>query len=223
MMQGTAQFFTLISAFCKMLDNLPHDQAFSQLIVTQMNTYLEKCLGWYNTLVSRSQPTQSGRQLKAPAVWAESDAMEELIARLAQIEPTDHDNLKQAIEDEVSLLIEAVEADEPLDQGDMIQDRKSIVSLCLLYTSMKWLATKTAQLRHISDRASDSNSAESSGQRHTRRWTVLSSSEPRPEGARVYLPLSMETARYVSLRTLLSLLLTDFTVNSTASSRVTKP
>jgi exocyst complex component 4 len=177
-----------------MLDNLPHDQAFSQLIVTQMNTYSEKCVGWYNTLVSRSQQTPSGRRLKAPAVWAESEAMEELIARLGQLGPTDHESLTQAIESEVSLLIEAVEADEPLDQGDMIQDRKCIINLCLLYTSMKWLTTKTAQLRHISDRASDSNSAESNGQRHTRRWTALSSSEPRPEGARVYLPLSTETA-----------------------------
>jgi exocyst complex component 4 len=181
-----------------MLDNLPHDQAFSQLIVNQMDTYAQKCQSWYKALVSRSQKTASGRGLKAPAVWAEADAMEDLIARLVQLDPNDHENIKMAIEEEVALLIEAAEADEPLDQADMIQDKKSIVSLCLLYTSMKWLATKTAQLRHISDRASDPNSAESSGQRHNRRWTQLSSSEPRPEGVRVYLPLSAETAAFVS-------------------------
>ena len=177
-----------------MLDNLPHDQAFSQLIVNQMDTYAQKCQSWYKALVSRSQRTASGRELKAPAVWAEADAMEDLIVRLVQLDPTDHENIKRAIEEEVALLIEAAEADEPLDQADMIQDRKSIVSLCLLYTSMKWLATKTAQLRHISDRASDPNSAESSGQRYNRRWTQLSSAEPRPEGTRLYLPLSTETA-----------------------------
>ncbi|RAR01967.1 protein transport [Stemphylium lycopersici] len=193
-LQGTAQFFTLISAFCKMLDNLPHDQAFSQLIVNQMDTYAQKCTGWYKALVSRSQATASGRLMKAPAVWAESDAMEELIARLARIDPSDHENLNQAVENEVALLIEAVEADEPLDQADMIQDKKSIVNLCLLYTSMKWLATKTAQLRHISDRASDPMNIESSGQRHNRRWTQLQSSDPRPQGAPIYLPLSTDTA-----------------------------
>ncbi|KNG45303.1 protein transport [Stemphylium lycopersici] len=192
--QGTAQFFTLISAFCKMLDNLPHDQAFSQLIVNQMDTYAQKCTGWYKTLVSRSQATASGRLMKAPAVWAESDAMEELIARLARIDPSDHENLNQAVENEVALLIEAVEADEPLDQADIIQDKKSIVNLCLLYTSMKWLATKTAQLRHISDRASDPMNIEQSGQRHNRRWTQLQSSDPRPQGAPIYLPLSTDTA-----------------------------
>lgn len=177
-----------------MLDNLPHDQAFSQLIVNQMNTYAEKCTAWYKALVSRSQPTPSDRRLKAPAVWAESDEMEELITRLIHTDSSDRENLKQAIDNEVALLIEAVEADEPLDQADMIQDKKTIVSLCLLYTSMKWLATKTAQLRYISDRASDPNSAESSGQRHNRRWTQLASSDPRPEGTAVYLPLSADTA-----------------------------
>ncbi|KAL1793579.1 hypothetical protein ACET3X_008561 [Alternaria dauci] len=192
--KGTAQFFTLITAFCKMLDNLPHDQAFSQLIVNQMDTYAQKCSGWYKALVSRSQPTASGRLMKAPAVWAESEAMEDLIARLVRTDPSDHEELNKAIESEVALLIEAVEADEPLDQADMIQDKKSIVSLCLLYTSMKWLATKTAQLRHISDRASDPIAAESNGQRHNRRWTQLASSDPRPQSAQVYLPLSADTA-----------------------------
>ncbi|EMD91871.1 hypothetical protein COCC4DRAFT_174849 [Bipolaris maydis ATCC 48331] len=192
--KGTSQFFSLITAFCKMLDNLPHDQAFSQLIVNQMDTYAQKCIGWYKALVGRSKPTPSGRLMKAPAVWAESDAMEELIARLEQIDPSDQANLNDAIESEVALLIEAVEADEPLDQADMIQDKKSIINLCLLYTSMKWLATKTAQLRYISDRASAPVNIETSGQKHNRRWTKLASSDPRPQGAPVYLPLSTETA-----------------------------
>ncbi|KAF1851048.1 uncharacterized protein K460DRAFT_302772 [Cucurbitaria berberidis CBS 394.84] len=190
--KGTSQFFTLISAFCKMLDNLPHDQAFSQLIVSQMSTYAQKCMGWYHTLVNRSQPTSTGRRMKAPAVWAESQEMEELIGRLVQLDHTDQESFNELLENEIDLLVEAVET-EPLDQADMIQDKKSIINLCLLYTSMKWLATKIAQLRHISDRASDSTQAETSGQRHNRRWTMLSSSEPRIEGAPVYLPLSTET------------------------------
>ena len=176
-----------------MLDNLPHDQAFSQLIVDQMDTYAQKCFGWYKALVSRSQPTQGGRRVKAAAVWAESDEMEQLISRLAQFGPADRENANELLGNEVSLLIEAVDA-EPLDQADMIQDKKSITNLCLLYTSMRWLATKVAQLRHISDRASDSNQGETGGPRHNRRWTVLSSSEARTEGTQVYLPLSVETA-----------------------------
>jgi exocyst complex component 4 len=175
-----------------MLDNLPHDQAFSQLIVNQMDTYAQKCSGWYKVLVSRPQPTPSGRHAKAPAVWAESEDMERLVSQILQSDPSDTENFDQLVENEIGLIVQAVNA-EPLDHADMVQDRKSITGLCLLYTSMKWLATKTATLRHISDRATNSARAETSKDRHTQRWTLLTSSEPRAEGAPVYLPLNYET------------------------------
>ncbi|KAF3053262.1 hypothetical protein E8E11_006896 [Didymella keratinophila] len=191
--KGTASFLTLISAFCKMLDNLPHDQAFSQLIVRQMETYARKCTSWYQSLVSRGSPTAAGRKLKAPAAWAESAEMEDLVNQIFQTDPKDAINFSTLIEQETSLLLPTIEK-EPLDQGDIIQDRKTLTSLCLLYTSMKWLSTKIARLRHISDRATDSTRIEPGNQRHNRRWTLLSSSEPRSEGAPVYLPLNQETA-----------------------------
>jgi exocyst complex component 4 len=176
-----------------MLDNLPHDQAFSQLIVSQMDTYAQKCNGWYKALISRSQPAPSGRRLKASAAWAESEEMAKLVSQILQSDPSDRENFDVLVGKEVKHLTEAVEA-EPLDQADMVQDRKSIISLCLLYTSMKWLATKTAQLRHMSNRATNSARLESSKERHTQRWTLLASSEPRAEGSTVYLPLDQETA-----------------------------
>jgi exocyst complex component 4 len=175
-----------------MLDNLPHDQAFSQLIVNQMETYAQKCGGWYKALVSRSQPVPSGRRYRAPAAWAESELMEETVSLILQADPSDREHFDTLVEQETVLLVEAV-GQEPLDQADMIQDKKTLTSLCLLHTSMKWLATKTAQLRHISDRATNSVRGESVKERHNQRWTLLSSSEPRPEGAPVYLPLNAET------------------------------
>lgn len=190
--KGTAQFHTLISAFCKMLDNLPHDQAFSQLIVNQMETYAQRCNEWYKALVSRAQPAPSGRSLKAPAAWAESEGMEEHVSKILQADASDREDFQELIEQEIHLLVTAV-GQEPLDNADMLQDRKTITSLCLLYTSMKWLATKTAQLRYISDRATNSVRGESVKERHNQRWTLLSSSEPRAEGAPVYLPLNQET------------------------------
>ncbi|KAH8724805.1 Sec8 exocyst complex component-specific domain-containing protein [Phaeosphaeriaceae sp. PMI808] len=190
--KGTAQFFTLISAFCKMLDNLPHDQAFSGLIVSQMDTYALKCNGWYKALTSRTQNSASGRLIRAPAVWAESEEVERIVSQILQADPSDRENFDNLVQQEIELLIKSVNAD-PLDQADMLQDKKTIISLCLLHTSMKWLATKTAQLRHISDRATNSMGGEAIKERHTQRWTLLSSSEPRPEGTAIYLPLNRET------------------------------
>jgi hypothetical protein len=50
--KGTSAFFNLIAAFCRMLDTIPHDQAFSQLIITQMMTYYDKCCGYYKGMHS---------------------------------------------------------------------------------------------------------------------------------------------------------------------------
>ncbi len=175
-----------------MLDNLPHDQAFSQLIVRQMEAYAQKCTSWYKTLVSRVNPTATGRKLRAPAAWAESAEMEDLINQIFQTDPSDSINFNTLVEQETSLLLPTIEQ-EPLDQGDIIQDKKTLTSLCLLYTSMKWLSTKIARLRHISDRATDSTRTEPGSQRHNRRWTQITS-EPRSQGASVYLPLTQETA-----------------------------
>jgi exocyst complex component 4 len=188
--KGTANFFSLITAFCKMLDALPHDQAFSQLIITQMQTYYDKCYGWYKALVSRSQPNQSGRRTKASAAFAEDSHIKEVVASLFQ---ADAEGAQALLHDEIQSLVTEVEK-ESLDEGDLIFDRKNITGLCLLYTSMKWLATKIAQLRHISDRATDSSHREPGAARHNRRWTLLTSAEPRTDGLPVYLPLNKETA-----------------------------
>lgn len=38
---------SIIREFSKMLSSIPHDQAFSQLLITQIVTYYDKCCGWY--------------------------------------------------------------------------------------------------------------------------------------------------------------------------------
>jgi exocyst complex component 4 len=190
--KGTTKFFTFITAFCKMLDNLPHDQAFSQLIITEMNNYAQKCTGWFKALVARSQAKEStGRLVKATAFFADSE--NEIGGTIAQLMQADVEQSSELLEKSISLLIAEVGKD-PLDQQDMIQDKKTVQSLCLLFTSMQWLATKVAQLRHISDRATDSSKPDQSNQRYKTRWTLLATAEPRLGGVSVYLPLNHETA-----------------------------
>src|SRR5205814_5309651 len=82
----------------------------------------------------------------------------------------------------------------PLDIADIISDRKTIASMCMLYTSMKWLSSKVVQLRHISDRAIDSTRRDSGRYKHKRRWTLVGEPDHRMNGDSVYLPLNQETA-----------------------------
>lgn len=184
--KGTTKFFSLITAFCKMLDNLPHDQAFSQLIITQMVSYYDKCYGWYKTLVTRAQE----KKLKASAALRENQDVSKKLAALLEADDTNREDL---LNESMELVISTSNY-QSLKGPDLINDRKNVAALCLLYTSMKWLASKVQSLRHISDRATDSSRPDGGRQQHRRRWTNVGSVEPRGDGNPVFLPLNHETA-----------------------------
>lgn len=189
--KGAAKFLTLIMAFCRMLDHLPHDQAFSQLIISQMVTYYDKCYGWYKALVSRAQPhPQTGKRLKAAAALTEEGELLEVVTTLAQ---ADEKSAPELIEKETAIIIKLMD-EMSLDDMDVISDRRNISALCLLYTSMRWLSSRATQLRHISSQATDSARRESQRPNTQRRWTLVASQDTPSESGRVYLPLSQESA-----------------------------
>ncbi|KAL8794900.1 MAG: hypothetical protein Q9195_002612 [Heterodermia aff. obscurata] len=45
--KGTSTFFALIQAFCKLLQTIPQDPSFTQLLVSQIAGYHTKCSEWY--------------------------------------------------------------------------------------------------------------------------------------------------------------------------------
>lgn len=186
--KGTAAFFALITAFCKMLDTIPHDQALSQLIITQMLRYYDRCCGWFKSLVSRAQDTD-GSKLKLSALLAEGPGdIHDTMQKLWTSEGPDRDLLEK----ETGLLI--IQTNEtPLQLDDVIMDRETISSLCVLYTSMKWLAIKIHQLRYITH--NDVNSSHATMHKpQNRRWTLLN--DPlriQDQQAPVYLPMTQET------------------------------
>ncbi|CAL3966048.1 unnamed protein product [Diplocarpon coronariae] len=186
--KGTSAFFTLITAFCRMLDTIPHDQALSQLIITQMMRYYERCYEWYKSLVSRVSDLD-GTTLKLSALLANGpDEIHDTMQKLWTSEEKDQDLLEK----ETGLLILRTN-DTPLRQDDIINDRETISSLCVLYTSMKWLAIKIDQLRHIT--RNDIDSSRTTMQRPiNRRWTMLNdTTRAQDDQTRVYLPMTLET------------------------------
>lgn len=100
-------------------------------------------------------------------------------------------SLDKTYHQEISLLLSANQ-DQPFQPRDIISDHRSVSALCLLHTSMSWLASRLSALRHLLPEPSSASSRSS----QTRRWTVLnlqtktdssSSSMPR-------LPLTSSTA-----------------------------
>ena len=186
--KGTAAFYALITAFCRMLNTIPHDQALSQLIITQMMRYYDRCCDWFKSLVSRVQDSD-GPSLKLSALLAtEPGDIHDTMQKLWTSEGVDTDLLEK----ETGLLI--LQTNEtPLRSDDIIMDRETISSLCVLYTSMKWLAIKISQLRHIT--RNDSDSSHTAMQKpQNRRWTLLNDpSRTQDDQVPVYLPMTQET------------------------------
>jgi exocyst complex component 4 len=190
--KGATDFFAVVTAFCRMLDTIPHDQALSALIITQMMRYYDRCFGWYKTLVTKTQEDGKATQvLRSSAVMAtESGEIHETIQKLWTADTLDQDLLDK----EVALLITETN-EKPLQLSDIISDRDTISSLCLLYTSMKWLSVKVSSLRHITRNETDSNRS-SIPKPGKRRWTLLNDpSKATAEDGPVFLPMTLETVQ----------------------------
>ncbi|EDN92867.1 hypothetical protein SS1G_08732 [Sclerotinia sclerotiorum 1980 UF-70] len=186
--KGTAAFFNLITAFCRMLDTIPHDQALSQLIITQMMRYYDRCYDWFKSLVSRVSDSE-GSTLKLSALLAsEPGDVHDTMQKIWTSEAVD----RQLLDKETHLLILQTN-ENPLQVDDIISDRETISSLCVLYTSMKWLAIKIGQLRHITRNDADSSRTQSMQKPPHRRWTLLNDPRGQDEQNMVYLPMTQET------------------------------
>ena len=194
--KGATAFFTIVTAFCRMLGTIPHDQALSALIITQMLRYYDRCFTWYKALVTKTQEeASSAQELRASAVMAlEPNELNETMRQLWQSETTDLGLLRK----ETSLLMAATKQ-KKLEASDIIQDRDTISSLCLLYTSMKWLSVKILGLRHITKNETDS-SRSTVPKPEKKRWTLLNDpNKATADEGPVYLPMTQETVQYAPL------------------------
>ncbi|KLU90029.1 exocyst complex component sec8 [Magnaporthiopsis poae ATCC 64411] len=192
--KGTTAFFAIVTAFCRMLGTIPHDQALSTLIIAQMKRYYDRCSGWYRALVAKTDEEANAEQqtLRVSALMAtQSSEMLETMRQLWMAEGGVEANA-ELLAKEIALLVERTN-EKRLEMGDIISDRDTISSLCLLYTSMKWLATKVVGLRHItkSDADSSNNLPKQQG---GRRWTLFNDpAKATTEHGPVYLPMTQET------------------------------
>jgi hypothetical protein len=187
---------SLIQAFSSMLDSIPQDQMFTQLIINQLVMYLDKCFGWYKALTSRlAGPGQNTPLTKAAAAFAREGEIQEITTKLL-LHVDDTAARFSLIDKEIQALLSATKAN-PLSAYDIISDPKSVASVSLLHNSMQWLSSSLARLRHV-EAASGSHSSSSS---RACRWTLMTSLRP-PHGrsrstggntTTAYLPLTGES------------------------------
>lgn len=195
-MRGTVAFLELITAFCKMLNTIPPDQAFGQLTIDLLTSYYDKCYEWYKELVSRHAGSDPN-SFKASARWAQGGPIHSAIGDVWKWE--DETAPVDLLRKETDLQL-AEQAKSKITAHDLITDRKVIKSLCILCTSMKWLASKVIQLRHIEDPGNFSRNDGGGSGRLRRRWTLIDSIRVQhDEDKPICLPMTAETVRFVTL------------------------
>ncbi|KAK8002716.1 target-rapamycin complex subunit LST8 [Apiospora arundinis] len=191
--KGTTSFFTIVTAFCRMLGTIPHDQALSSLLISQMMRYHERCQTWFRSLVSKAQEAAATPvTLRYSAELATTNGdLQETIKKLWTSDSLD----LELLDKEANLLILQTN-ERKLEPNDVIQDRDIISSLCLLYTSMKWLAVKVVALRHITTHQTDS-SRPTMPKTQNRRWTLLNdpNKATSDQSGPVYLPMTQDTVQ----------------------------
>ncbi|OJD15204.1 hypothetical protein AJ78_04535 [Emergomyces pasteurianus Ep9510] len=191
--KGTIAFMELVKTFSKMLNSIPHDQAFTQLVINQIVTYFDKCCGWYKGLVTRVSPQHTGGlQLKAAAAYAESGEIRETAKKLWECPDSQRQEL---IAKEIDLLIKFTN-ETRLEPYDIVSDPKTVFSLSLLYNSMQWLVNSLSRIRHITTHETDSSQLKPTGRiPHTRRWTLVSSMKPKRDSSStpIHLPMTEDS------------------------------
>ncbi|KKA28227.1 hypothetical protein TD95_002413 [Thielaviopsis punctulata] len=195
--KGTVAFFTIVTAFCRMLGTIPHDQALSSLLVSQMMRYYDRVFTWFKSLVTKTQA-----QTPDQPSTVDDDKDLRTCARFSLLSNEVNDVIQSRwsgdladqalLEKETELLVGYIRKTE-MEPNDIIQDRDAISSLCLIYTSMKWLAIKSQSLRHITRQETDT-SRSSLPRGASQRWSLMNDKTLDTAG-RVYLPLTQETVQ----------------------------
>ena len=128
---------------------------------------------------------QDELRLKTAAMMAESNESRELVDAI-------WNGHRSRAEDESPMLKEcrlliAKSNETKLEPFDIISDPRSVRSLCLLYSSLQWLASRLQQLRrHIPDKSNQKPS-------HTRNWSLINNPSSHLQGQQIYLPMTTET------------------------------
>ncbi|KAJ5099530.1 hypothetical protein N7532_006531 [Penicillium argentinense] len=192
--KGTVKFMSIVREFSKMLSSIPHDQAFTQLLIDQIVTYYDKCCGWYKAMVTKVSARNRGGEvrLKAAASFAETGDIHDIVDELWKGAGEKKQTL---IDTEIDLLLKRTDQ-VPLEPYDIISDPKTVVALSLLYNSMQWLGSHLSKIRLVVDSSTEQSSSLSSNGRPSRRWTLFGAMKPKHDSINnpVYLPLNNETA-----------------------------
>ncbi|BGP15461.1 exocyst subunit [Rhodosporidiobolus nylandii] len=148
--RSVSNLMLLISSLCSMLRATPfHRENYSQLIVSVIHQFYQKCLERFKDLAARETTDNApaaGQPLKMAASWAEISDLHTLLNDMRAVPPTDPVKLRELLERETKMEFER-KRNGTVSSEDLISPSKKMWALGTLYSSLDWFIHHVSSLK----------------------------------------------------------------------------
>ncbi|GAA5911557.1 hypothetical protein JCM5296_007207 [Sporobolomyces johnsonii] len=163
--RSVSNLMLLISSLCSMLRATPfHRENYSQLIVSVIHQFYQRCLERFKDLAAREThdtasttngsngPAGQTAQLKTAAAWAETPELHACLAELRSASGTDPVKLRETLAKETKLELDK-KRNGVVASEDLISPSKRLWALGTLYSSLDWFIHHVSSLKTSTEAA----------------------------------------------------------------------
>ncbi|KPV72247.1 uncharacterized protein RHOBADRAFT_56060 [Rhodotorula graminis WP1] len=156
--RSVSNLMLLISSLCSMLRATPfHRENYSQLIVSVIHQFYQRCFERYKDLTARDAPDSNGSfggttptatlgPLKLAATWADMPELHACLTELRGVSPKDSTKLREVLEKETKIELDR-KRKASVREDDLISPSKKIWALATLYSSLDWFILHVSALK----------------------------------------------------------------------------
>ncbi|GAA5941737.1 exocyst subunit SEC8 [Sporobolomyces koalae] len=163
--RSVSNLMLLIVSLTSMLRGTPfHRDNYSQLIVSVIHQFYQRCLERFRDLVSRepqenhtsangsSATLNAHAPLKTAAEWAGTDELYSVLSELQETPGTDSARIRELLSKETKIELDR-KRNGIIDAEDLITPSKKLLAIATLYSSLDWFINRIATLNTGHDHA----------------------------------------------------------------------
>ncbi|TNY20452.1 hypothetical protein DMC30DRAFT_251425 [Rhodotorula diobovata] len=188
--RSVSNLMLLISSLCSMLRATPfHRESYSQLIVSVIHQFYQRCFERFKDLTARDAPDATGSlggdapsttlgPLKLAATWADMPELHACLSELRNVPSNDAVKLREVLEKETKLELSR-KRKKSVREEDLLSPGKKVAALATLYSSLDWFIVHVSSLRATGEAAASPPSNGFAGPRRPREsgYSFASSSD----------------------------------------------
>ncbi|GJN89483.1 hypothetical protein Rhopal_002469-T1 [Rhodotorula paludigena] len=153
--RSVSNLMLLISSLCSMLRATPfHRENYSQLIVSVIHQFYQRCFERFKDLAARESSDANGSNatatvigpLKMAATWADMPELHACLTELRGVPPNDPLKLRELLQRETRIELER-KRNSTVKDDDLISPSKKIWALATLYSSLDWFIHHVSSLK----------------------------------------------------------------------------